>query len=48
MIENRSSEVVPADVWNSVATRVSENKQTQWKGKEFVNKIFIILLFLKI
>jgi len=33
MIENKSSEVIPTDVWNSVVERVSENKETQWKGK---------------
>ncbi len=41
MIENKSSEVIPTDVWNSVVERVSENKETQWKGKGFRNKIFV-------
>jgi hypothetical protein len=42
MVENKSSEVVPADVWNSVVERVSEHKDLRWKGKEFLKKIFLM------
>jgi len=33
MIENKSSEVIPNDIWNSVVESVSEEKEIQWKGK---------------
>jgi len=33
MIENKSSEVIPDDIWKTVVESVSENKEIQWKGK---------------
>ncbi len=40
MIENKSSEVIPTDVWNSVVKRVTEHRGNQWKRKEFIRKCF--------
>ncbi len=33
MIENKSSEVIPDDIWKTVVENVSEDKEIQWKGK---------------
>jgi hypothetical protein len=43
MIENKSSEVIPNDVWKSVIENTSDDKETQWKGKEFLIKDFSYL-----
>jgi hypothetical protein len=43
MIENKSLEVTPDDIWKSVIENPSDDKETQWKGKEFLIKDFSYL-----
>jgi hypothetical protein len=43
MIENKSLEVTPDDIWKSVIENPSDDKETQWKGKDFLIKDFSYL-----
>ncbi len=45
MIENKSLEVTPDDIWKSVIENTSDDKETQWKGKEFLIKDFSYFFF---
>jgi hypothetical protein len=37
MIENKSMEVIPENVWNAVVETVSDDKEIQWKGKRRIS-----------
>ncbi len=43
MIENKSLEVIPNDVWTAVVENTNEDKEIHWKGKE--NLFFLLSYF---